>query len=129
MKIARYLLVGIWNTFFGISIFILLSLVFKEGNSILILGLSYLFSTIQAHSSQRRLVWNSNSDYLPELIKFSSFYLLQFVLNSVLLVTMNSVMQTSREMNQILIVLVLTVVFFYINKNGVFNVNREKIHR
>jgi putative flippase GtrA len=129
MTLARYILVGVWNTFFGISTFVFLSLIFKEGNSILILGLSYLFSTIQAHFSQRQFVWNSNSEYLPELFKFSSYYLLQFALNSVLLVTMNSFMQTSREINQILIVMILTVVFFYINKNGVFNANREKIQR
>jgi putative flippase GtrA len=99
----------------------------KEGNSISILGASYIFSTLQAHFSQRKFVWKSESEYLPELLKFSSVYLLQFFLNSVLLVIMNSFMETSREVNQILIIFVLTIVFFYINKNGVFNVSRRQI--
>ena len=129
MNLKNYIFVGIWNSFFGISVFILLSLFLKEGNSISILGVSYIFSTLQAHFSQRKFVWKSESEYLPELFKFSSFYLLQFFLNSVLLVMMNSSMETPREVNQILIIFVLTVLFFYINKNGVFNASRRQIQR
>jgi putative flippase GtrA len=129
MSVTRYVIVGIWNSFFGISIFILLSLLLKDGNSILILGLSYVIATLQAHFSQRRFVWKSESKYLPELFKFCSFYLLQFFLNSILLVIMNSWLETPREVNQILIIFILTLVFFYINKNGVFNArNREIQH-
>jgi putative flippase GtrA len=129
MSVTRYVIVGIWNSFFGISIFILLSLLLKDGNSILILCLSYVIATLQAHFSQRRFVWKSESKYLPELFKFCSFYLLQFFLNSILLVIMNSWLETPREVNQILIIFILTLVFFYINKNGVFNVrNREIQH-
>jgi putative flippase GtrA len=127
MNLKKYIFIGIWNSIFGISVFILLSLFLKEGNSISILGASYIFSTLQAHFSQRKFVWKSESEYLPELLKFSSVYLLQFFLNSVLLVIMNSFMETSREVNQILIIFVLTIVFFYINKNGVFNVSRRQI--
>ena len=129
MNLVKYIFVGIWNSFFGISIFILLSLLLKEWNSILILGLSYFFSTLQAHFSQRKFVWKSESEYLSELFKFSSFCLLQFLLNSILLVVMNSVMETPREANQILIIFVLTVLFFFINKNGVFNASRRQIQR
>ena len=127
MNLARYILIGIWNTFFGVSIFILLSLSLKEENSILILGISYALATLQAHFSQRRFVWKSKSEYFPELFKFSSFYLLQFSLNSVLLFLMNSTMETPREVNQILIICLLTIVFFYVNKNGVFNASRGQI--
>ena len=129
MNLTRYVIVGIWNSFFGISTFILLSLFLKEENSVLILGVSYVFSTLQAHFSQRRFVWKSESEYLPELFKFCSFYLLQFILNSILLVTLNNWLETPREVNQILVICILTIVFFYINKNGVFNArNREIQH-
>ena len=129
MNLTRYVIVGIWNSFFGIFTFILLSLFLKEENSVLILGVSYVFSTLQAHFSQRRFVWKSESEYLPELFKFCSFYLLQFILNSILLVTLNNWLETPREVNQILVICILTIVFFYINKNGVFNArNREIQH-
>ena len=129
MNLTRYVIVGIWNSFFGISTFILLSLFLKEENSVLILGVSYVFSTLQAHFSQRRFVWKSESEYLPELFKFCSFYLLQFILNSILLVTLSNWLETPREVNQILVICILTIVFFYINKNGVFNArNREIQH-
>jgi putative flippase GtrA len=95
-------------------------------NSIAVLGISYIISTLQAHFSQRKLVWNSDADYFPELLKFSSFYLLQFTLNSVFLVIMNNVFNSPREFNQIVIIGILTIVFFFVNKNGVFNVRRRQ---
>jgi putative flippase GtrA len=127
VNLTRYVLVGIWNTFFGISTFILLSLFLKDGNSLLILGMSYIFSILQAHYSQRTLVWRSESNYLPELFKFMSFYFLQFILNAILLVVLNSATEIPREVNQILIILVLTIVFFYVNRNGVFNARHSQI--
>ena len=94
---------------------------FRNVNSVIILGLSYAISTLQAHLSQRRFVWNSHAGYPLELFKFSTYYLLHFLLNLVLLFIMNSMMTFSREVNQILIVCTLTIVFFFVNKNGVFN--------
>jgi len=126
MSFGKYIVVGIWNTFFGLSVFIFLSVFFKGMNSIAVLGISYIISTLQAHFSQRKLVWNSDADYFPELLKFSSFYLLQFTLNSVFLVIMNNVFNSPREFNQIVIIGILTIVFFFVNKNGVFNVRRRQ---
>ena len=126
MIFGKYIVIGIWNTFFGLSVFIFLSLFFKDINSIVVLGIAYVISTLQAHFSQRNLVWNSEADYFPELLKFSSFYLLQFALNSVLLVIMNNVFNSPREFNQIVIIGILTIVFFFVNKNGVFNVRRRQ---
>lgn len=126
MSFGKYIVVGIWNTFFGLSVFIFLSFFFKDMNSIVVLGISYVISTLQAHFSQRKLVWNSDADYFPELFKFSSFYLLQFAINSVLLVIMNNVLSSPREFNQIVIIGILTIVFFFVNRNGVFNVTRRQ---
>ena len=119
---SRYLIVGIWNSIFGVSSFIVISILMKSTQDIYVLAISYGISIIQAHYSQRRLVWRSNFQYLPEVLKFSSSYILQFIINIALLKTTEDMFELSREIRQVLIVLLLTVVFYFVNKRGVFRV-------
>ncbi len=123
MKIgSRYLLIGIWNSLFGISNFYLLSILFDTWPDLVVLGCSYIISIVQAHLAQRRFVWESKSDYLPELARFSSAYVLQFAINAALLVLSDMWLTVNREFRQTAIVIFLTIVFYFVNKRGVFRV-------
>jgi putative flippase GtrA len=120
--VSRYAAVGIWNTIFGVSNFIVLSRFMLQAPDVLVLGISYGISIVQAHFSQRILVWRSKAEYLPELLKFSSAYLLQFFINTFLLLLSGGFFGLSREIRQMLIVVLLAVVFYFVNKRGVFRV-------
>jgi putative flippase GtrA len=120
---SRYAAVGIWNSIFGVLNFIILSQLIKQAPDVLVLAISYAISIVQAHYSQRHLVWKSKAEYLPELLKFASAYLLQFFINVALLVISEDLVDVSREVRQVLIVALLTVVFYFVNKRGVFRVN------
>jgi putative flippase GtrA len=117
-----YTAVGIWNSIFGVTNFIVLSRLMLQAPDVLVLGISYGISILQAHFSQRNLVWRSKAEYLPELLKFSSAYLLQFFINTFLLLLSEGLIDLSREVRQVLIVVFLTVVFYFVNKRGVFHV-------
>lgn len=121
---SRYLLVGIWNSLFGISNFYVLSIVFNTWPDLVVLGCSYLISIVQAHLAQRRFVWQSRSEYFPELARFSSAYILQFAINSTLLVLSDNWLTVNREIRQTVIVIFLTLVFYFVNKRGVFRVTK-----
>lgn len=118
--VSRYTVVGIWNSIFGVSNFIILSRLMTQAPDVLVLAISYGISIIQAHFSQRHLVWRSKAEYLPELFKFSSAYLIQFSMNAVLILLTEDLLDLSREARQVLIVLFLAVVFYFVNKRGVF---------
>ena len=120
--VSRYAAVGIWNSFFGVFNFIVLSRFILQAPDLLILGISYGISIVQAHFSQRNLVWRSKAQYFPELLKFSSAYLLQFLINAILLLLSAGIIDLSREARQVFIVLFLTIVFYFVNKRGVFRV-------
>lgn len=120
--VSRYVAVGIWNSIFGIFTFIILSRLMDQVPDIWVLALSYGISIAQAHFSQRRLVWRSKAAYCRELLVFSSAYLLQFFINVVLLLFTEDLFNLAREVRQVLIVLPLTVVFYFVNKRGVFHV-------
>jgi len=124
MKIvSRYAAVGIWNSIFGVLNFIILSRLIKQAPDFLVLAISYVISIVQSHFSQRNLVWISTAQYLPELLKFASAYLLQFLINVALLTISESLIDFSREVRQVFIVVFLTAVFYFVNKRGVFRVN------
>ena len=117
---TRYLLVGIWNSVFGVGIFLILSLSLPELSDSIILLISYLVSIVQAHFMQRKFVWNSTEKYFQELVRFSGAYISQFVANLVLLQIFVRFVGLNRSVSQIIIVLILTVVMYFVNKNGVF---------
>ena len=117
---TRYLLVGIWNSVFGVGIFLILSLSLPELSDSLILLISYLVSIVQAHFMQRKFVWSSTERYFQELVRFSGAYISQFVANLVLLQIFVRFIGLNRSVSQVIIVLILTVVMFFVNKNGVF---------
>ncbi len=119
---TRYLLVGIWNSVFGVGIFLILSLSLPEFSDSLILLISYLVSIVQAHFMQRKFVWSSTERYFQELVRFSGAYISQFVANLILLQIFVRFIGLNRSVSQVIIVLILTVVMFFVNKNGVFRV-------
>lgn len=119
---SRYIIVGFWNSFFGISTFLMISLVFEQTADVIVLIIAYVPTVIQAHYFQRRIVWRSKKMYFQELLKFTSVYLLQFIINLVLLLLTQGLFNLSREVRQISIALLLTTVFYFVNKRGVFSV-------
>ena len=119
---TRYLLVGLWNSVFGVGIFLILSLSLPDLSDSLILLISYLVSIVQAHFMQRKFVWSSTERYFQELVRFSGAYISQFVANLILLQIFVRFIGLNRSVSQVIIVLILTVVMFFVNKNGVFRV-------
>ena len=117
---TRYLLVGLWNSVFGVGIFLILSQSFPKLSDSLILLIAYAVSIVQAHFMQRKFVWSSKERYFQELVRFSGAYISQFVANLVLLQIFVRFVGLNRSVSQVIIVLILTVVMFFVNKNGVF---------
>jgi len=117
---TRYLLVGLWNSVFGVGIFLILSQSFPKLSDSLVLLIAYVVSIVQAHFMQRKFVWSSKERYFQELVRFSGAYISQFVANLVLLQIFVRFVGINRSVSQVIIVLILTVVMYFVNKNGVF---------
>jgi putative flippase GtrA len=118
---SRFLLVGIVNTVVGFAIFTSLYFVLEDEVSyMLILLLSQIVAVMFSHSTQRNLVWKSESDYLPELTKFASSYLLITVVNLVLLRISVDFMDHPVLTSQYVIGALLIVVMFLVQKKWIF---------
>lgn len=78
----RYLLVGAWNTVFGVALFTLLYLEFGGAlGYAAVLAVAQVVAVLQSHATQRLLVWRSRGHYTSELVRFSLVYAATYGLN------------------------------------------------
>ena len=117
----RYLLVGIWNSFFGVFIFWFLlhaaePLLRYQG----VLAAATFLGVCQSHLTQRLFVWKSQAPFIAEFLKFGTVYAAQFVANLVLLMFMVEVIEIDVLPAQISITIALVAVAFVINKKWTF---------
>jgi len=117
---ARYLFIGAWNTFFGLAFFFLLLKVFSEINYSILLICSFLISTAQSHQMQRRIVWKSKGNYLKELLKFLVGTSGTFIINFLTLPVLVEVFRLPIYLSQIILVIFLTCISYFYQKNHVF---------
>ena len=119
----RYIIVGIWNTVFGISVFFVVSNLFSALPNFPVLLLSYIVSIIQSHFAQRYFVWSSKKMYIAELIKFAAGYLVQFPINLIILEIAENVFSLHRNSCQLFLTPALVLFSFFVNKRYVFSKN------
>jgi putative flippase GtrA len=118
--VSKYLIVGIWNTAFGISVFFAVSNLLPFWPNFSVLFLSYLISIVQSHFSQRYCVWGTRTPYIRELKRFATGYFAQFLINLALLEIAVNAFPLHRNYCQMFITLTFVVVSFFINKKFVF---------
>jgi len=118
-----FLVVGVWNTIFGLSLFYLLLKIIPELNYFIILTSSFIISTLQSHFSQRSFVWRSSGPYLYELMKFFWGTFGSFIFNLACLPVLVEYLHFPVYLSQVLIVFLLTIFSFFYQKNIVFVVN------
>jgi len=83
---VRYLIVGGINTVFGLSLFAALDLtIAPEVGHYVVLTIAQAVSIVVAHATQRRFAWLSRASYPRELARFSSVYLVAYLINLALL--------------------------------------------
>lgn len=82
----NYVLVGIWNTIFGYSVFVALYFLFgKSVHYMFIWVVSTVLSITNAHIGFKSFVFRTRGNYLQEYLRFYVVYSGSMVLNLVLL--------------------------------------------
>jgi len=118
--VSKYLIVGIWNTAFGISVFFVVSNLLPFWPNFSVLFLSYVISIVQSHVSQRYYVWASRKPYFRELKRFATGYFAQFLINLALLEIAVNAFSLDRNYCQMFITIIFVIFSFFINKKFVF---------
>ena len=120
----RYLVVGVWNTIFGIGVFYLLLKFLIGVDYRLILFISFVVANLQSHFTQRALVWRSKERYLPEVIRFFVGAVGIFVINLSLLTFLVEILGYETFESQVVLTLFLTIANYFFQKHAVFKITQ-----
>ncbi len=116
----RYLIVGLWNTIFGIGVFYLLLKSFIGPDYRLILFISFVLANLQSHLTQRTLVWRSEERYFAELTRFIAGAIGIFIINLLLLTFLVDFLSYATFESQVFLTLLLTILNYFFQKHAVF---------
>lgn len=120
-QVLRFLVIGVLNVGFTLSLFSLLSLNFEHSVNIqVIYWASSLIGIINGFIWQRVLVWKKKSNWKSEFVKFITLNLAISCINSALLALLVQLWGWSSIPSQILITVVLVTISFIANKFWVF---------
>jgi putative flippase GtrA len=127
--LLRYILVGSWNMLFGITVFTLTYLIVGSDKSyILVAAISHPIGVAQSHLTQRKIVWKSNSQYVPELLKFGAVQTQGFVSTLLLMIFFIEILGFSVIFSQVIGTIIVTIVTFILMKYWTFAKKRNTVH-
>jgi putative flippase GtrA len=121
----RYLVVGLWNTAFSLGFLYFLFFTFTNKHYELELAATFAISTIQSFNSQRRVVWKAISRPADQFIYYILSTLSQYIFSSLLLFLSVHNLKLKPEFASLPIMAILTLCFYFINKNFVFNYYKD----
>ena len=118
---VRYIVVGGWNTVFGLAVFAALWWLLESviGYGVILL-VCQVIATVQAHWAQRRFVWRSEAQFWPELMRFSMVYVAAYFANLGLLALCVEVIGWPVLQSQVAVTILMVVVTYSINKAWTF---------
>jgi putative flippase GtrA len=117
---ARYLLVGIWNTLVGYSLFTFFVFLLPLSQYLLALTLSTALAGMNSYITQRLFVWQSGQKMGQEIIRFSLIFIGQFLVNVALLYVLVEIFGYHPLWTQYLLGAAIIISTYYLNKNWTF---------
>ena len=111
---------GIWNAIFGIGVFYFLLNFLTGSDYRLVLLLSFIFSNLQSHATQRILVWKTKELYFFELLRFFAGAAGFFLINLLLLTFLVDILAHPTFQSQVFITIFLTFLNYFFQKHAVF---------
>ena len=115
-----YLIVGLLNTCFSVTLFYLLLQILQSVQYQLILFICFVIANLQSHYTQRALVWKSTNPYFSELMRFFAGAIGMFVVNLVLLTLLVEILGYATFESQVSLALLLTILNYFFQKHAVF---------
>lgn len=117
----RYVIVGAWNTFFGIAAFAVLWVLLRDTVRYgWVLLIAQIVAVLQAYYSQRTFVWRSRGSWIPELGRFALVYIATYFANLGLLAACVEWLRWQVLPSQIGITFLFVAVTFFVNRTWTF---------
>jgi putative flippase GtrA len=124
---VRYILIGLYNTVFGYSVFALIWLLWgKLLHYLIILLLSHIFSVINAFFGYRILVFRKKGDLWLDFLRFNLVYIGAFVFNILALPVLVEGFNMHPLFAQALLVIVTVISSYLLHKRFSFKLSKSE---
>lgn len=118
---VRFILVGGYNTVLAYAIFCMLEIFLQEDLYYLwVLCIAHFISVFNSFVNLRFFVFRSQGLFVHEYIKTNLVYLAYLALNSLLLYILKDIVHIEIFRSQIICVIILNVLFYFVHKNFSF---------
>lgn len=113
----RYLLTGLYNTFFGYLCFVIIFYNFSSTVSHpLLLGICHLIGTVNNFFSYKTFVFKTKNSSVRNYLKFNLVYIFTFIINLSMFTILTKVMNWNLYLSQALIIIIIAVIGYILNK-------------
>lgn len=125
---VRYIIVGLWNTFFALMAFVITLNLFEDKLPLWsILTISSAIGVSQSFVTQRKFVWRSTNVVWHEFPKFITVSAFQYLANLVLLHVFTQRLGLPALASQLVIMVFLITTTFVVLRLWVFSINTETV--
>jgi putative flippase GtrA len=122
-KKFRYILVGGYNTTLAYGLFVVLELLLRDRiNYILILCIVHFITTFHSFVTFRIFVFRSRGYFWKECLKINISYFFYLVLNIAFLFFLKTILGINLLVSQVICVVILTGLFYYIHEHFSFKI-------
>lgn len=123
-----FVIIGIWNTIFGYSVFALLMYLYSSTISYpVILAISYPIGITNSYVFYKIFVFKTSGNIIKEYVKFCVTYLTTFIINLATLPVLVEFLSINIYMAQGFILFASVIVSFVMHKNYTFRESLLKI--
>ena len=120
-KEIKFIIVGAWNTLFGLGLYSLLIILFGESHYLLLNILTWIISITNSYICHKLFVFKTHdTSIFKEYVKFCTVYLLSFFIGLLLMYLLVDIAKISAIISNILVTFLLTVVSFVGHNNYTF---------
>jgi len=124
----RYLIIGVFNTFFGYSVFAILWMLWgKSIHYVGILSISHAINVTCAFFGYRIFVFRKKGDGLGDFVRFNAVYLGAFIFNIVVLPILIEGMHFHPLVAQAFVVILTVVASYILHRRFSFGSDNPKI--
>ena len=117
----RFVVVGAYNTAFGLALYLLLfGLLEHRFHYMLLLTVNYILGTLNGYLAYKFLVFRSSSGFLAEYVRFNAVHLVGIVINYIALPVLVEIFRLTPFLAQGIIIAVLIVMNYFLHKHFTF---------
>jgi putative flippase GtrA len=120
IKLLKYVLVGIWNTIFGVALYTAVILIFGEKHYLILSVLTNIIAITQSYLSYKFFVFKTKGSYIKEYLKIYVTYGVSMLISLLGMYVLVDFIKISAIYSNLIVTAITLIINFFMHKNFTF---------